>query len=96
MFFAVLSAMLLVLGALFIYLVWMTPASLNFAADASLTARDSLAVDVFEGQRSQVFDNFLRAVEKIVIGVFLPLLTAILGYIFGTRETAARQNADDE
>lgn len=48
---------------------------------------DSLAARVISEHRATAFSNFETAIQMIVIGVFFPLLTAILGYLFGTGET---------
>lgn len=86
LFYSVLLVMSLVLGALFWYLFSKTPAFPELTAGTS-SFPDSLSAVSLASQRTEVFGNFIMGVEKILVAVFLPVLTAILGYLFGTRGT---------
>lgn len=82
LFYAVLALTGLVLLALFLYLLIKVP---QFSISPS-TALDANTAQVLLQERQTVFTNFLSGVEKIIIAFCLPILTAILGYLFGTRE----------
>jgi hypothetical protein len=83
------------LAALFLYLLWQlwkTPALENLQSG---TAIDTTLLRVAVEQREAVFDNFLEGVRTVIVNVFLPLLTAILGYIFGTSDAGASSSNSD-
>ena len=53
-------------------------------------------VEQLELQRSSFRTFLLEIVEKVLLNVLLPVLTALLGYIFGTsQQTAPAPSADD-
>ena len=87
LFYRVLSLTALVILALFIYLLMETPSFPKTETLSASAPTDSLTFDRIVSQRKAVFENFIDAIDKIVVGILLPLLTAILGYLFGTRET---------
>ncbi len=82
LFYAMLILTALILIALFLYLLIKTP---SFSISPS-TALDATTTQTLLQERQSVFTNFISGIEKIVIAFCLPILTAILGYLFGTRE----------
>lgn len=60
-----------------------------------LAAHYRAVSDVVVAQRDSAWAHFIQGVKELVVGVFLPLLSGILGYIFGTRSEAA-SNATGE
>jgi len=46
---------------------------------------DTVYVHLVAAQRAQVFSNFLEAGSRLLLNLCLPLLSGILGYIFGQR-----------
>jgi len=94
LFYRVLLATTSVLLFLFGYLFWGTPPYPD-TSQSSGVLPDSLSFRLIAEQRSEVFQNFIEGVERIVVAIFLPLLTAILGYLFATRETAETPKGQD-
>lgn len=89
-----------VLAALFAYLIWetlrvphLTP---RMPADSAGAIRDTVMARLLLEQRQAVFSNFGTGVEKIVIAFLLPLLTAILGYLFGTQAGSTSGSGDED
>ncbi len=89
-----------VLAALFGYLIWetvrvphLTP---RMPADSASVIRDTVIARLLLEQRQAVFSNFGTGVEKIVIAFLLPLLTAILGYLFGTQAGSTSGNGSGD
>jgi hypothetical protein len=66
----------------FIYVWVYTPAMPRVPIQG--TPSDSVVARLIVEQRATVFTNFVSIVEKLVIGFSLPIMTAILGYLFGT------------
>ena len=79
---------MIVLVLLIVYLFVQMPA-MPATSSGALSTSDTVALRVSAEQRSIVFQQFITSVEKVIIAFFLPMLTAILGYLFGTRETRA-------
>jgi len=82
LFYAVLIFTALVIIGLFAYLIIATP-SYGLTPSTPLNTETSAALIQ---ERQVVFSNFITGIEKIVIAFCLPILTAILGYLFGTRD----------
>ena len=72
-----------VTGALFLYWILKTPSLPSPPTNSS--PLDSAYLRVIIEQRTQVFNNFLEAVSRVLLNLCLPLLTGILGYIFGQK-----------
>ena len=85
LFYRVLFTTVVIIAAAVTYLLWKTP---SFPGDLTASPDTAAVLRMIAEQRSEVFANFLSFLEKLVIGVFLPLMTAILGYLFGTRQAA--------
>jgi hypothetical protein len=66
----------------FVYVGVYTPSMPSVPANG--TPSDSIVARLIIEQRATVFANFTGILEKLVIGFSLPLMTAILGYLFGT------------
>jgi hypothetical protein len=82
LFYAMLILTAVILIALFLYLLIDTPA---FSISPSSALDENTGKTLLQ-ERQTVFTNFLSGIEKIVIAFCLPILTAILGYLFGTSE----------
>jgi hypothetical protein len=86
LFFWVLMLTVGILVGLFIYLIASTP----YIPDLSYTAVQDTAraetVHLLIEQRKMAFDRFIGGVDRLVLQFCLPLMTGILGYLFGTRE----------
>lgn len=83
LFLYVLGFTVLLCVALFAYLLCKTPAMPSLSGAG--TPIDTTYVRLVFEQRAQVFSNFNEAVSRLLLNLCLPLLTAILGYIFGQR-----------
>ena len=70
--------------ALFSYLLLKMPAVPGLSGSGA--APDTAYVRVILEQRAQVFNNFSEGVSRLLLNLCLPLLTAILGYLFGQRK----------
>lgn len=81
LFYSILLLTALILLGLFLYLLLKTPA-LSISPSSEIQAA---TVQVITQERQIVFANFLSGIEKIIIAFCLPIITAILGYLFGTR-----------
>lgn len=88
LFYAVLSLTTLILIGLFLYLFIMTP---SYSPTAYLDTNTNQGLIQ---ERHVVFSNFTSGIEKIIIAFCLPILTAILGYLFGTREENHKSSAE--
>lgn len=84
LFYSVLILTALILLGLFLYLLCITPSFIVSPA----TAIDANTSQVLIQERQTVFGNFTAGVEKTIIAFCFPLLTGILGYLFGTREAS--------
>jgi hypothetical protein len=71
-----------ILTALFLYLLLATPTLPKLSSTA--TVADSVTAHLVIDQRAAVFGNFLNGLEKLILNFCLPLMTGILGYLFGT------------
>lgn len=90
LFYVVLAATCAALAALFVYLFTNSPSTAAFQAAASA---DTLRFRLIAEQQGAVFQHFVTGVEKVIVAIFLPILTAILGYLFGTREVTRTNSA---
>jgi uncharacterized membrane protein len=91
LFVYVLVLTMVVLAVLFTYLFVETPAWTLPASGGG--AVDTLQLRLVSEQRELAFERFLRATERIVSSTLLPVLTAILGYIFGRPRTNREDDA---
>src|SRR6267378_3676564 len=83
LFYWVLGFTAFVSIALFAYVLFKTPA---FPCPSGCsTVTDTSYVHMIAEQRAQVFSNFLEAVSRLLLNLCLPLLTGILGYLFGQK-----------
>jgi predicted small integral membrane protein len=58
-----------------------------------LAAHYGAVSEVALAHRNAAWSHFILGVKELVVTVFLPLMTGILGYIFGTRTEAAQNGA---
>jgi hypothetical protein len=70
--------------ALFSYVLVEMPAVPGQSGSGA--APDTAYVRVILEQRAQIFNNFFEGVSRLLLNLCLPLLTAILGYLFGQRK----------
>lgn len=83
LFLVVMAMTLVTLVGLFVYVVAATPA---LPGPAELRAPgDTAVVRLIAAERQAVFANFITGVKEIVVAFFPPLITGLLGYIFGNR-----------
>ncbi len=61
-----------------------------------LAAHYRAVSDVVVAQRDSAWAHFVMGVKELIVTVFFPLLTGILGYIFGTRSEAAQAGGDQD
>lgn len=109
LFLRVLLVTGLVLAALFanlVYELWAAPrVASSRALDAAFAQQDTAVVarlaahyraisEVALLQRSAAWDHFVIGIKELVVTVFLPILTGILGYVFGTRNDAVSQGGE--
>jgi hypothetical protein len=94
MLVSVLISTLVTLGALSWYLYWQLNGVRPVGAGPAAT--DTVLAALLSAQRQEVFANFIAGVETLIVGVFLPLLTAILGYIFGTTSLSPDDTSNEE
>ncbi|HEV3051811.1 MAG TPA: hypothetical protein VGX50_16005 [Longimicrobium sp.] len=59
-----------------------------------LAAQYRVVSEVLVAQRDAAWAHFVLGVKELVVTVLLPLMTGILGYIFGTRSEAAAHAGD--
>jgi hypothetical protein len=84
LFYWVFGATILVLLTLTVYTIVRTP---TLPPVSTGTAADTIAYRLISAERQVIFDNYMEAVQAVIVAVLLPLLTAILGYLFGTAAT---------
>jgi hypothetical protein len=77
-----------ILVALFVFLLLSTFLITNVPADPLEAAK------YIADQRDVAFTRFLGGVERLVLNFCLPLMTGVLGYVFGTRESGRRVRED--
>jgi len=72
----------------------------NESQSAALSSRlleapvlDAARLQSVAEQRGTFRTFWLEMTEKILLNVFLPVLTALLGYVFGTTQAAARSES---
>jgi hypothetical protein len=95
LFYWVLFATCLALVGLFYYLFQNTPAPVvPTKQDSTGVALSVELAKVLADQRAAAFANFVTGIEKLIVGVFLPILTAILGYLFGRAEATKPKTVD--
>lgn len=78
---AILGLTALTALGLLLYVIIRTPAVPTFTANA---APDSVYLAAIIKERATVVDNAVKLGQLLLVGICLPLLTAILGYLFGT------------
>lgn len=77
--------------ALFLLLVitflWRREATLNPIPSParSAAAIDTIRFKLVSGERTAFREFWLRMVQMVLVNVLLPVLTALLGYVFGTQ-----------
>jgi hypothetical protein len=59
-----------------------------------LASHYRIVADVAVAQRDSAWAHFVLGVKELVVAVLLPLLTGILGYIFGTRSETTQVSGD--
>jgi hypothetical protein len=84
LFYWVLGFTTFICVALFAYLLIKTPGFPCPSGCATIT--DTTYVHMIAEQRALVFSNFLEAVSRLLLNLCLPLLTGILGYLFGQQK----------
>lgn len=67
-----------------------TDAAIGTLGQAS--ALDTLRFRLIATERSSFREFWLKLVQMILVNVLLPVLTALLGYVFGTHGRGARQD----
>ncbi len=55
------------------------------------TAIDTVAFRLLQAERQSFREFWLRMVQMVLLNVLLPVLTALLGYVFGTQTTRQRE-----
>ena len=75
-----------------IYVAFATPAIPDLSLGSS--AADSVVIRLLIEERGNVFDHAMRFVSVFFANIYFPLLTGILGYIFGTTPTAVETQSE--
>jgi hypothetical protein len=87
LFYAMLGLTTIILTSLVLYLLLITP---------SMSVSNGLDEKTLLQERQTVFSNFLSGIERLVIAFCLPILTAILGYLFGTGVREDRNSSESD
>ncbi len=64
--------------------------SRSFASDSSTFAHQQALLQIFQTEKKNSRDFIVQISQMILLNLLLPTLTAILGYIFGSREEARK------
>jgi hypothetical protein len=80
-FWAILGLAAITVVGLLLYVILRTPSIPALTADAT---PDSAYLAAVIRERANVVDNAVKLGQLLLVGICLPLLTAILGYLFGT------------
>jgi hypothetical protein len=80
-FWAILSLAAITVVGLLLYVILRTPSIPALTANAT---PDSAYLAAVIRERANVVDNAVKLGQLLLVGICLPLLTAILGYLFGT------------
>jgi hypothetical protein len=90
-----------VLGIVAVYLVvvlvflWRRESALEISLPSSggAVAADTLRFRLMAAERTAFRAFWLDMVQMVLVNVLLPVLTALLGYVFGTHARAATQDS---
>ena len=77
---AVLVLMALLIADLLVYLLLATPQVRDFGSPAT-----EASLSLYQKASDVVFQRVTSLVDQVVIKILVPLLTLLLGYVFGSR-----------